>query len=268
MKLLHRAEWDPARRKCGFPIQPFLAPTIHRGQPIQCHDLHLKGINLVLLAVKLATRASRCCQEYATLVVNRATIPGSVHEVAMPLLVHRWCKISRGVMLHRGRRSANQSVNRGRVHHVTAEEAQEAPDIVLGTLKVNSVPATVLFDSGASHSFISLSFVEAQSLPLNLMNIPMVIHAPGAEMKTVHECRNVSIEIQGLTFLATLILLKTSGLDVILGMNWLRDHQALINCVTGTVSLVHPSGYQLEVTPKLLSPHLYALEGRKLPELE
>jgi hypothetical protein len=45
------------------------------------------------------------------------------------------------------------------VNHVTAEEAQDAPGVVLGTFSVNSVPATVLFDSGASHSFITEQFV-------------------------------------------------------------------------------------------------------------
>jgi hypothetical protein len=42
-----------------------------------------------------------------------------------------------------------------KVNHVTVEAAQEAPEVVLGMFLVNSHPATVLFDSGASHSFIS-----------------------------------------------------------------------------------------------------------------
>ena len=42
---------------------------------------------------------------------------------------------------------------------MTREEAQNAPDIVLGTFPVNTVPATDLFDSGTSHSFVSKSFV-------------------------------------------------------------------------------------------------------------
>jgi hypothetical protein len=44
---------------------------------------------------------------------------------------------------------------RGKVNHVTAEQAQDAPDFVLDTFPVNSVSATVLFDFGASHSFIT-----------------------------------------------------------------------------------------------------------------
>ena len=53
----------------------------------------------------------------------------------------------------------NNNHRKGHLNHVTREEAQNAPDIVLGTFPVNTVPATVLFDSGASHSFISKSFV-------------------------------------------------------------------------------------------------------------
>jgi hypothetical protein len=51
------------------------------------------------------------------------------------------------------------NVTRGHLNHVTAEEAAEAPNIVLGTFLVNSTPARVLFDSGASHSFMTENFV-------------------------------------------------------------------------------------------------------------
>ena len=51
---------------------------------------------------------------------------------------------------------ATHGVGSGRVNLISAEEAQEATDVVLGTLLVNSCPATVLFDSGASH-FLFLS---------------------------------------------------------------------------------------------------------------
>ena len=47
------------------------------------------------------------------------------------------------------------TAGRGRLTHVTVDEAQEDPSVILGTTRVNSIPATTLFDSGASHSFIS-----------------------------------------------------------------------------------------------------------------
>jgi hypothetical protein len=52
----------------------------------------------------------------------------------------------------------NQS--RGRVNHVIAESVPEDADVVYGMFLINSLPASVLFDSGASHSFVTKSFVE------------------------------------------------------------------------------------------------------------
>jgi hypothetical protein len=47
---------------------------------------------------------------------------------------------------------------RGRLNHMNVEQVQEATDVVLGMFPVNSVPARVLFDFGASHSFVTETF--------------------------------------------------------------------------------------------------------------
>jgi hypothetical protein len=52
---------------------------------------------------------------------------------------------------------------------VTTEEAQQAQDVVLGMFLASSHPAIVLFDSGASHSFVSSSFVVKHHLPITIM---------------------------------------------------------------------------------------------------
>jgi hypothetical protein len=49
---------------------------------------------------------------------------------------------------------------------MVSNEAQQAQDIVLGMFLTGSHPATVLFDSRASHSFISSSFVAKHNLPI------------------------------------------------------------------------------------------------------
>jgi hypothetical protein len=54
---------------------------------------------------------------------------------------------------------------RARVNHVDAQEAQQAPGVVLGEFLVEFTPATVLFDSGASHSLIATGFVEKHEIP-------------------------------------------------------------------------------------------------------
>jgi hypothetical protein len=52
---------------------------------------------------------------------------------------------------------------------VAVEEAQEAPDIVIGMLLINDISVVVLFDSRASHSFIFVAYVGKHNLPLALL---------------------------------------------------------------------------------------------------
>jgi hypothetical protein len=80
---------------------------------------------------------------------------------------------------------------------VTTEEAQQAQDVVLGMFLASSHPAIVLFDSGASHSFISSSFVVKHQLPITIMKQTMLVSSPGGEMRTKHICHVISITIRG-----------------------------------------------------------------------
>jgi hypothetical protein len=71
------------------------------------------------------------------------------------------------------------SYSRGKVNHVDAEAAQENPKVVLGMFLVNSVPASVLYDSGASHSFITSQFVAQHNIPISLLPRHMLVRSPG-----------------------------------------------------------------------------------------
>nr|AAX92960.1 retrotransposon protein, putative, Ty3-gypsy sub-class [Oryza sativa Japonica Group]ABA92831.1 retrotransposon protein, putative, Ty3-gypsy subclass [Oryza sativa Japonica Group] len=71
---------------------------------------------------------------------------------------------------------------RGQVNHVRAEEAQEDQGVLMGMFSVNSTPVKVLFDSGASHSFISLKASQKHNLTLVGLRKPMIVHSPGGEI--------------------------------------------------------------------------------------
>jgi hypothetical protein len=58
------------------------------------------------------------------------------------------------------------------------EEAQEAPDVVIGMFFVNDTFTVVLFDTGASHSFISAAYVEKHNLPMALLRCQMIVSSP------------------------------------------------------------------------------------------
>jgi hypothetical protein len=111
---------------------------------------------------------------------------------------------------------------------MTSDEAQQAPDVVLGMFLASSHPATILFDSGASHSFISSSFVAKHSLPIVTMKHTMLVSSLGGEMRTKHICPAVTITIRGVDFPSNLILLDSKGIDIILGMEWLSKYDRVI----------------------------------------
>jgi hypothetical protein len=77
------------------------------------------------------------------------------------------------------------------------EEAQEAPDVVLGMFFVNDTFAVVLFDSGASHSFISAAYVEKHNLPISLFKCQMIVSSLGGDMPARQLCPKVNLKIRG-----------------------------------------------------------------------
>jgi hypothetical protein len=151
-----------------------------------------------------------------------------------------------GNSTYRGNRG-RQNYARGRVNHVTTEQAQDAPGVVMGTFSVNSVPATVLFDSGASHSFITEQFVVKHDIPMSSMKTHLLISSPNGEMKSTYICPQVNLKLRGIDFQADLVVLTSSGIDVILGMDWLGKCDGIILCAKKSVLLTSPQGDKIEV---------------------
>jgi hypothetical protein len=77
------------------------------------------------------------------------------------------------------------------------EEAQEAPDVVIGIFLTNDTSVVVLFDSGVSHSFISAAYVGKHHLPLALLKCPMIVSSSGGDMPTRQLYPEVNLKIRG-----------------------------------------------------------------------
>ena len=120
---------------------------------------------------------------------------------------------------------------------MTAESAAESPNVVIGTSMVNSYPATVLFDTGATHSFISQSFVEHHGIRTSTMKRCMLVSSPGAQLRShmfwpqsqcFHRGRKVQCKSDGD---------RHQGIDVILGMDTLAKWGVRIDYAQRTVQL-------------------------------
>ena len=58
------------------------------------------------------------------------------------------------------------------------------------------------------------------------MHIPLVVNTPAGQCRTTLVSHNIIIEIEGLEFHPSRIILKSSNIDLILGMDWLKAHTA------------------------------------------
>jgi hypothetical protein len=75
-----------------------------------------------------------------------------------------------------------QSYGKVKGNHVYAEQAEDTLDVVLGEFLVHSFLATVLFDSGASHSFVASYFVETHDIPAVALKKPLITRSPGGHI--------------------------------------------------------------------------------------
>jgi hypothetical protein len=114
---------------------------------------------------------------------------------------------------------ARQNQVHARVNHVAVEDAQAAPNVIIGMILINDNNAIVLFDSGASQSFIAANFVQKHNLPLSMLKNRMIVSSLGGDMHARHVCPKVNILIRGVEFIDNLIVLESKGIDVILGMD-------------------------------------------------
>jgi hypothetical protein len=73
------------------------------------------------------------------------------------------------------------------------EQAQEAPDVVIGIFFIIDTSAVVLFDSRASYSFISTAYVEKHNLSLALLKYQMIVSSPGGDMPVRQLCLKVNL---------------------------------------------------------------------------
>jgi hypothetical protein len=166
-------------------------------------------------------------------------------------------------------RQPQQSFGRARVNHINAQEAQGAQGVVLGEYLVSSALATVLFDSRASHSFISSNFVKKHNIPTVLLKTPLLTRMPGGDIKCQLGCLRVRINLSGVEFLANLVVLKSKGIDVILGMDWLSLHNGLIGCADKVVHLTNPEGVRVICYTRRSgpAPMVFSMEAKSLEEV-
>jgi hypothetical protein len=132
-------------------------------------------------------------------------------------------------------------VRQGRLNFTTLADIPEGAPVMTGIFSVSNYPAIILFDSGASHSFISAKFSAKCQLPFHHINGGIMIATPGGRVATYQINRHVPIRLGSLIFKTTLLIMGLESVDIILGTDWLSRHQALIDVTTRAIEIHSPT---------------------------
>ena len=120
---------------------------------------------------------------------------------------------------------------RGRVYAITPQAESAYQPVIQGTFLLSRLWARVLFDSGASHSFIAASVVIELGLEVETLEEPLHVSSPlGIRARIGMICRGCELEISGTLLTVDLRIMDVLEFDVILGMDWLTSYRVVIDC--------------------------------------
>ncbi|KAI3669693.1 hypothetical protein L6452_41033 [Arctium lappa] len=152
----------------------------------------------------------------------------------------KWCHKCR--TKHHARKDNPPRVP-GRAFQMTVDEAKASADVVSRTFLINSVPARILFDSGASFSFVSELFRQKISMPTTSLEDALVVEIADGSQVLIHDVlKQCTLSIEGREFSIDLLPMLIGGFDVVVGMDWLSNNHAEIVCSKKLIRLPNYSG--------------------------
>ncbi|KAI3733183.1 hypothetical protein L1987_64403 [Smallanthus sonchifolius] len=127
--------------------------------------------------------------------------------------------------------NARQGGARGRAFNINANEAQANNDVVNGTFLVNSQYSSILFDTGADKSFVSLNFEPLLAKTRSQLEKTFTVEVANGDSLTIESIiYDCSLELNEHTFLINLVPMPLGSFDIIIGMDWLSNHHAEVIC--------------------------------------
>src|SRR4051812_4943887 len=72
--------------------------------------------------------------------------------------------------------------------------------------------------------------------------VPLLVQSPGSNWRSTMVSHGNLIELAFQLFPTSLIALKSTNIDIILGMDWLTRYQAILDCTTKSMTLTSPAG--------------------------
>jgi hypothetical protein len=112
--------------------------------------------------------------------------------------------------------------------------------VLAGTFFLNECPIVILFDSRASHDFMSSACAKKARLTLMASGAPYVISTPRGRVDADQIVQKVPLDLSERVYETDLIVLSGQGIDVILVMSWMKWHRAVLDISARLVHLNSP----------------------------
>jgi hypothetical protein len=132
-------------------------------------------------------------------------------------------------------------VRQSRLNFTTMADIPEGAPVMTGIFSVLNNPAIILFDSGASHSFIITKFSAKCQLPFHHTNGGITISTPWGRVATYQINRQVPIKFGSLVIRTTLFILGLDSVDIIVGTDWLSRHQVVLDIAARAIEIHSPT---------------------------
>ena len=129
-----------------------------------------------------------------------------------------------------------------RAYAMKAVEDTDAPDVIAGNFQIFDTTVHALIDPGSTHSYICTDIPNLGKLPRSETEYDILVTNPVDHSVIVNGVyRDCPIKMREYEFLGDLIELSFREFDVILGMDWLSRHQAIVDCRMKRVTLRTPN---------------------------
>ena len=129
-----------------------------------------------------------------------------------------------------------------RAYAMKAVEDTDAPDVIVGNFQIFDTTINALIDPGSTHSYIRINIPSLGKLPRSETEYDILVTNPLGHSVIVNKVyRDCPIRIREYEFSGNLIELSFKEFDVILGIDWLSRHQAIVDCRMKIVTLRTPN---------------------------
>ena len=143
----------------------------------------------------------------------------------------------RGSSGQQGRGIASETVNRptnatpARAYVMRAREDQDAPGVITGNFTLYDNEMHALVDPGSTHSYICIDQMSVKLPSVEPLAYDMLVTSPlGHSVRVNRVYKNCPLMVHDREFSVDLITLPFHEFDLILGMDWLFKHRAIVDC--------------------------------------